>query len=332
MKKELTIKAGFISFLKILRYPFKLFFNFLKACVNEFQLDEKDKKKPNRDKPIPVPKVEEKLPLPPVSFVVKNKPASNGKLLDNDWVCGDLESFIGSSWLTQTHLYRYISHLAKSYLQLSDFYPGSPVFVIHRSERYQQSIDKTLLSQLADNAQKPVSEQKTVFAYPLHLSENHWGLVLVDTKKRTLEYYDSKGTYSDSYYDEKGTLLEHSKDHEAIKKHFQKIAQSMSAQELGAPYRFMCKTNTCLQPDSYECGPWVLYFIEQRLKNPDIDFGHLRPIPNMADYRLEVLHHLALEDKYNHRKPHLYPGYEPLTWKEAVRLHSQAVKPKVKFG
>lgn len=125
------------------------------------------------------------------------------------------------------------------------------------------------------------AEPKSIFAYPLCLSENHWTLVLVDRAKGTIEYYDSKCNYTDKYRDAEGKTYQRD-----IDKHFQEFAKTLGAKE-DRPYTFERKIAKELQPDSDNCGPWVLYFLENRLATPNVDFNTLgtrgASLPNMEN-------------------------------------------------
>ena len=62
---------------------------------------------------------------------------------------------------------------------------------------------------------------------------------------------------------------------------------------MDSSYTFCDKINQVLQPDSYQCGAWVCYFLEQRLQNPDTDFNALaRDMDNtqnmISNYRRSI--------------------------------------------
>ena len=86
-------------------------------------------------------------------------------------------------------------------------------------------------------------------------------MVYIDRQRRTVEYYDSKKNYG---------------NHDEIVRQLTSVAAELSEREPNRPpYQFICKINKLLQPDSYQCGPWMLYFLENRLINPDFDFNIL---------------------------------------------------------
>jgi hypothetical protein len=117
----------------------------------------------------------------------------------------------------------------------------------------------------------------TALAYLMHVSKNHWAITYIDLNKRTIEYYDSKKTYGE-YRQIVETLTE--------------LAKKLSAKEPGKqPYTFQAKITKVLQPDSYQCGPWALYFLEKRAEDPDVDFNALdvnEAQKMIADYRKQI--------------------------------------------
>lgn len=90
-------------------------------------------------------------------------------------------------------------------------------------------------------------------AYTMNINGSHWVLVFVDFEKKTIEYYDSLLNYG---------------PHGAIANEFTELAQEID-------FKFVCKMTKKIQNDGYQCGPWTLYFLEERLKNPEVDFNQL---------------------------------------------------------
>ncbi|MEZ5315257.1 MAG: Ulp1 family isopeptidase [Chlamydiales bacterium] len=90
------------------------------------------------------------------------------------------------------------------------------------------------------------------------LLKNHWVLVYFDKKHRSFEYYDSKGKYG--------------KFHEIIEREligFMDTTFKISC-------TFTPKITWELQKDGYQCGPWTLYFLEQKLSNSQFEVNALR--------------------------------------------------------
>jgi hypothetical protein len=97
---------------------------------------------------------------------------------------------------------------------------------------------------------------------PIYLNlSGHWTLVYIDRENRTIEYYDSK--------------IMNSKDHAKILQKLNTIAKRLSQQEPGKPYEVKDKIHKVLQNDGYQCGLWVLFFLEGRLIDPKFDFNTL---------------------------------------------------------
>jgi len=122
---------------------------------------------------------------------------------------------------------------------------------------------------------------KTILAYPLLVDMNHWTLVVVDRVKRSIEYYDSKMNYGEN------------PGPSGIVSNFEKLAKELAEKDPGkSPYRFERKIEKKLQPDRYQCGPWILYFLEERLKNPEVNFNRLKITfaqKMIAEYRIKVM-------------------------------------------
>jgi len=113
---------------------------------------------------------------------------------------------------------------------------------------------------------------KTILGYPLHISGNHWSLLVVDLTQRTVEYYDSK------------------EDDAAAVAYLKKLAKHLG-------YKFIPKIKDEIQPDSHQCGPWALFFLEARLKKPNFHFGALTSDDKhqmmIREYRKHVLAAIA---------------------------------------
>lgn len=168
-----------------------------------------------------------------------------------------------SQWMSTFHFGVYSEYLSKQFpnLQYSpcDYTIGESL-----------NIGSTIFH---DNSRSKTKIQ----AYNLHISGNHWGLIYVDPKARTIEYYDSKENYG---------------NHEEIVTYFTDLVKELSLKDPGQKdYEFICKIKEKLQPDGYQCGPWVLFFLEHRLQDPNIDFNQLdlkKAQTMIANYRLKI--------------------------------------------
>ncbi len=188
----------------------------------------------------------------------------------------------GSEWLTSEHLHDYTKYLGSKY----------PELLVHAHEGYTfKNIVATILHDGHFDQAGPCNHEdygvecsgKTVLAYPLNVTKDHWVLTLVDRQKRTIEYYDSLKDYG---------------NHSEIVGQLKKLESILTKKDSGkTPYKFICKINKSLQTDGYQCGPWSLYFLENRLKDPEIDFNQLDVEESqkmIADYRKAVLRQLLI--------------------------------------
>lgn len=167
-----------------------------------------------------------------------------------------------TSWLTIGQLQRYITYLATEF----------PIAVDCQPITY--TID-SLAKTIEYNAISIPNFQDLNLPICLNVSGNHWTLVYIDREKRTVEYYDSKKDYG---------------NHDEIKQKLIEFANKLSNEEPDErPYKFECKINKVLQPDGYQCGPLVLYFLEKRLKDPEFNFNQISDAQNsIKEYRNKV--------------------------------------------
>ena len=95
--------------------------------------------------------------------------------------------------------------------------------------------------------------------YPFKVNDNHWTLLYIDKEKRTVEYYDSLFQYG-NYSEIVATL--------------QELTENISKKDpIKKPFQFIPKILKKLQNNGYDCGVFVVYFLEERAKNPEIDFN-----------------------------------------------------------
>lgn len=162
---------------------------------------------------------------------------------------------------------------------------------INRNVLYMPAVKLgTEKSMLEDFFEKPLAEA-IAFCPLVPKSYNHFTLVYICKKTRTIEYYDSKVNYG---------------DYNQTINHLKKLALKCDQFHPGeTPYQVVPKIHKKLQPDSYQCGPWVLYFLEQRAQNPDVDFNQLdisEAQDMIADFRLHIMSRLIELDKIRHSK------------------------------
>lgn len=150
-------------------------------------------------------------------------------------------------WLSNKQINNYFVHLKSKNPQ---------IYIPWESTNQLKDIESNILTKVPDKIY-----DTDFFPYSLNVPWKHWTLVFVDRQKRTIEFYDSKKDYG---------------NHHEIKKRLKKLAHDLSLKDPGAqPYKFSAKIKKSLQPDSYQCGIWILYFLTERLKNPDVDFNQL---------------------------------------------------------
>lgn len=202
----------------------------------------------------------------------------------------------GTIWLNQRHLYSYIDLLHKKYpnlyspvlasLKLNFFHSKYMNMASTGTYSYNEHAQtfttvflpcRSMLEDIQAAIKSDKSKKIDYLAYPLHVTGNHWALVFIDRRKRTVEYYDSMMTYG---------------NHNEIITALQQLATNISTDNPKQPYQLIQKINKRLQPPgSLQCGPWMLYFLENRVHNPDVDFNQLdikQAQPMIAKYRLCV--------------------------------------------
>lgn len=131
---------------------------------------------------------------------------------------------------------------------LGTYYPG--LFIPEFSRQVVTPAKKAKFKETLLQGISGKAEQMAFFA---HIGHIHWGLIFVDTTKKTIEYYDSKEKF--------GNFAE-----------YQAMLQEIASE---LDFTYVAKINKCLQTDSYQCGPWTCYFLEKRLNCPDFDFNSL---------------------------------------------------------
>lgn len=174
----------------------------------------------------------------------------------------------GDVWFNESQLWYYFIHLSKIYPHLQ-LHPGALVYKTIETSKEDCLVLSVLSAILQQHKQIKRTQEKTILAYPLMLAPadgkqlNHWTLIVVDLKKRTLEFYDSLKNYG---------------NHARLTKELKDIAENLTRKiSSRKPFRVICKIQKGLQTDSYECAPWTLYFLEQRLKNDAVNFNKLDP-------------------------------------------------------
>lgn len=157
-------------------------------------------------------------------------------------------------WFTRGDINLYIE-----FYQFQTKYPNvnfDNFSAVHGSTKDCRAIEITpenLASKLNPNDPRDV-------AIPMKIQGNHWVFVYIDRKNGKVEFYDSL----------------------AGQKHYKGLDKALNdaAAKLGQPsykVEYKIDENKRLQNDSHNCGPWSMYFLENRLKNEKVDFNLLKP-------------------------------------------------------
>jgi hypothetical protein len=213
--------------------------------------------------------------------------------LQKDIAANDLRDIGPIDKLLDSSLIDYIEWLGQQNKTLfipprQDNEKGRGQYVISpRGENGKTSITDAILLD-AGFRKDSIKTNARIFAYPLHVSGNHWTLVLMDRDQRTVEYYDSFSQFG---------------NHDEIVQHLQGLTATLSKEDPGPkPYTFKRQITKAIQNDNYQCGPWTLYFLEHRLKDPSVDFNTLDRHKRdgiIKDYRAKVTRTLK---KQEHKK------------------------------
>ena len=172
----------------------------------------------------------------------------------------------GEKWVKSSAMHSYMTYLATQYPQitLSDF----PVFPTVKN-LYEEIVVKT--PEIIPNF------NSVDLPIPVFVSGNHYILVYISRKERKISYYDS--------------LVDHG-EHEAILKELQRVATALTDSKDDKPFIVSRKITKILQLNAYQCGVWVLYFLENLLLYPEIDFNKLDVKESqkiIAKYRIHVM-------------------------------------------
>lgn len=180
-----------------------------------------------------------------------------------------------SKWFYDSTLFFYFDILAKYY----------PNFKFPRSSFNWPFRITDLTCPLEDI--KKLNNNFKYFAFPLYIKEDHFTLVFVDNEKESVEYYDSLNKY--------GNFQE-------IKKNLIEFASNLnSIFSNKSNFKFSYTLDKTLQNDGVQCGPWALFFLEMRLKDPSYDFNQLKDeetseLINL--YRENILRRIASHRAY----------------------------------
>ena len=187
-------------------------------------------------------------------------------------------------WLTSYDIYLYMQFLAAAhYPQITLPQSSSP---IHTGALKAASLlccpITSLMKHIQMLNQETLNYKNVNYPFVIHVTGNHWTLVYINRIARTIEYYDSKIHYGASEYPQIVTELK-------------RIAGILTQEEPGLkPFQLELKITTLLQPDSFQCGIWVLYFLDKILNEKNFEFNKI-PDPKsvIAHYRIQVFNRLS---------------------------------------
>ncbi len=96
----------------------------------------------------------------------------------------------------------------------------------------------------------------------LNVNGNHWVAVLIDRELRTVEFFDSVNGYNTWW----------------TKIRLRLLARDLSAQSPDEqPFTFVSKMNHAVQFNGYDCGVWTSKFLDERMKDPQVNFNRTIP-------------------------------------------------------
>lgn len=183
-------------------------------------------------------------------------------------------------WFSNFQIIRFMMQLRKKHLEYSwdlMHVSGSNPKII------SDQIYNTIKPEGTDHPFVSPSDKR----FPMLLNHNssHWTLAFIDKEMETIEYYDSLVDYG---------------NYEEITIQLKDAANRLN-------YQYIDKTRTTkkdkLQKDSYQCGPWTCYFLENRLKDNKFDptkiVDRKKAQTMIADFRTNILAEIILYEFEN---------------------------------
>lgn len=145
------------------------------------------------------------------------------------------------AWYSESNMNEYFTFVAIAHPELA---------VPNTQERMgvpnPENIERWVMRDLEKNP------SKKAFAYYLNIGNEHWTLVYVDRKKRTVEYYDSFA------------------DENRVKEVLTRVAEKLTDKDSGEkPYEYNNKISKPIQKDSFQCGPLTNYFLTFRVNEDE---------------------------------------------------------------
>lgn len=153
---------------------------------------------------------------------------------------------LAQDWLTSAEIEPLLKDLA---LEFPELYINKHNQVISNYSEIQEYI----IGDLDTLKVSPENDQKKFIAYPLNINQSHWTLIFINREKQTIEYYDSMVNYG---------------PYKKIQSALKKVTEVLN--ENDESYSLIFKMTKAVQDNGKDCGPWILYFTEERVsKGPD---------------------------------------------------------------
>ncbi len=136
----------------------------------------------------------------------------------------------------------------------------------------------SFLPTIQNSIEQAKNLKKKALAFNVNINKLHWTLIYVDIQTQTVEYYDSMKNFGLG---------------EDLKKFLTDVTLLLNQEyPTEKPFNLIYKIKEATQFNSFDCGPWILYFLENRAKDPSVDFNTLNKEMSqkiMSDYRLEIM-------------------------------------------
>jgi hypothetical protein len=214
-------------------------------------------------------------------------------------------------WVSGLGLHLYITYLATQFPGTIAVFPKNSLYYYIKSFHPGEPLRETLTPSIFHTLPSEIKDFDTL-NIPLFVEVpgHHWVLVYIDRKKGTVEYYD---------------CLKNFGKYDAVKQILTKIADKLG-------YQFVHKINHILDNSGNDCGIWVLYFLESKLKNPDVDFNQLdiEELQNIIKkYRkhviLKILEMASVVEEFTKSKQELWHDFHDI-WDQLLESRPELVK------
>lgn len=186
------------------------------------------------------------------------KPSLSIVIEDYNFTAKDIKILLGRDWLNDKIINIYFALLSKKFTKV---YAFTSYFYYFLNKKGYQEVAKW-------------TKNTNLFAYdviliPVHL-ENHWILVVINIKDKSVEYYDSLGGYNCT-----------------VMKKVTEFIELEQAKWCKYPKTFLrYKKKVSLQDNGYDCGVYVCMYARTCVDNKQQYKG------SMKHLRLKILHEI----------------------------------------